>query len=390
MFFPRPIAQEKDDAIDPLILPVMHSHLLGDRRRAEAFQSAIARTVRPGDVVVDVGSGTGILALFACQAGAARVYAIERQRSLVPVIERLARANGYADRLVVRTGEACDIELPERADVLVSELIGQFGVDEGAVHILADAAARFLRPGGRLVPATLDVFVTPVESSAVRDAAEPWTTGVLGLDLSAARPWFASALHAGLVSREELLGQPRTMLSVTLGASPVPPRTWIAEAEVDLERDGTLNALAGWFSLGMAPGLVFSTAPGEPATHWYQALLPLAEPLTVRSGDRLRFTIAAMLDPAAPVWSWRGHLEHGGRSCGSFEHSTLEAVAVPPSSATPDPTWRIEAAREITTAIDGRTTIAALADHLAAKFAGRYPSRERALSEVAAILEALA
>lgn len=371
-------------------LAIVHSMIVGDARRGRAFCDAIDAVVRPGDIVVDVGSGSGLLALFACQAGAARVYAIERQRSLVPVIETLARANGCADRVTVVAGMAADVELPEQADVLVSELIGQLGVHEDAIHILADAAARFLRPGGRLVPSHLEVFVAPADSDAARTLSGPWTTDFFGLDLRAARPWFASAVHAADVTPPELLGASARVLGLALGASPPPPRVWSASIVLPVERAGSLNAVAGWFSLAMAPGRAFSTAPGEPATHWQQALLPLAEPIPVDAGDRVRLEIAVMLDPSLPVWSWRGDVERRGVVRGRFAHSTLDAFGQPPSTAAPRPTWRLEAAREVASAVDGRATVAQLAQRLRTRFGDRYPSSERALAEVAAILEALA
>src|SRR5471032_1272785 len=91
-----------------------HRQYVSDRARVDAFARAIASVVRPGDVVVDLGCGTGILGLLACRAGAARVYAID-SGSMLDVARRLARANGFADRIVHVPGHSTRVTLPERA-----------------------------------------------------------------------------------------------------------------------------------------------------------------------------------------------------------------------------------------------------------------------------------
>ena len=102
----------------------MHIAMLNDRRRTASFLAAIRRVVRPGDVVVDVGTGTGVLAIAAAQAGAARVYAVEAT-GIGKLAEANFRANGLQDRITLVPGWSMQVTLPERADVLVSEVIGK-------------------------------------------------------------------------------------------------------------------------------------------------------------------------------------------------------------------------------------------------------------------------
>ena len=104
-----------------------HRQYLSDAARIEAFRSAIHEVVRPGDVVVDLGSGTGILGFLACQAGAAKVYAIE-QGGMIEMARALARANGFESRIVFVPGLSTRISIPERADVIVADQIGQSGI----------------------------------------------------------------------------------------------------------------------------------------------------------------------------------------------------------------------------------------------------------------------
>ena len=88
----------------------VHRTMICDRVRTEAFRRAIDSVVRPGDVVLDVGAGSGILSLFAARAGAARVYAVERTTVAV-LAQELAAANGVAEIVQVIHGDIVDIEL---------------------------------------------------------------------------------------------------------------------------------------------------------------------------------------------------------------------------------------------------------------------------------------
>ena len=129
----------------------VHRSMIGDRVRTEAFRRAIDSAVRPGDVVLDVGAGSGILSVFAARAGAARVYAVE-QTSIAVFAQELAAANGVADTVQVIQADVLDIEPPERVDVIVSEWLGGFGIDEGMLPPVIVARDRWLKPGGIIDP----------------------------------------------------------------------------------------------------------------------------------------------------------------------------------------------------------------------------------------------
>ena len=96
-----------------------HRHYLLDHVRLNTFRRAIQESVNPGDVVVDLGSGTGILGLLACQAGAKRVYSIE-ESSLIELAREICRANGFEDRVHFVKGLSTRINLPEPADVILA------------------------------------------------------------------------------------------------------------------------------------------------------------------------------------------------------------------------------------------------------------------------------
>ncbi len=123
----------------------VHRTMICDRVRTGAFRRAIDSVVRPGDIVLDVGAGSGILSVFAARAGAARVYAVERTSAAV-LAQELAAANGAAEIVQVIHGDVLDVELPERVDVIVSEWLGGFGIDEGMLVPVIVARDRWLKP----------------------------------------------------------------------------------------------------------------------------------------------------------------------------------------------------------------------------------------------------
>ena len=90
----------------------LHGQLLDHRSRTQAYLKVVRDVVRPGSVVVDLGTGSGVLGVAAARAGAARVYAIEAT-AMAGVAQQVAAANGVADRVTVLRGWSQQILLPE-------------------------------------------------------------------------------------------------------------------------------------------------------------------------------------------------------------------------------------------------------------------------------------
>ena len=148
----------------------VHRTMICDRVRTGAFRRAIESVVRPGDIVLDVGVGSGILSVFAARAGAARVYAVERTSAAV-LARELAAANGVAEVVRVIHGDVTDVELPERVDVIVSEWLGGFGIDEGMLVPVIVARDRWLKPGGVMIPRLVMAWAALVHDRYLGDVA---------------------------------------------------------------------------------------------------------------------------------------------------------------------------------------------------------------------------
>lgn len=126
-----------------------------DEKRITVLQQAIMKAVKPGDIVADLGSGQGFLALFAAKAGAKKVYCVEIEETHVKYIRWLAKLNGVADKLVIITGDAMEVELPEPVDVIICELISAGFYYEPQIQVM-NRHLGMLKPGGLVVPEVME------------------------------------------------------------------------------------------------------------------------------------------------------------------------------------------------------------------------------------------
>lgn len=131
-----------------------------DSARTETFKRAIRETVRVGDIVVDVGSGTGILSFFAASAGAKKVYAVEIDVLLAKCLKKSIQANGLSDVIEVISGDALEASLPQNVDVVIAELIETGLLEEMQVKVMNDLRQKgIVGPKTKVMPQKYETFV---------------------------------------------------------------------------------------------------------------------------------------------------------------------------------------------------------------------------------------
>ena len=137
--------------------------MLSDQVRVLSYRAAIFQNVRD-KTVLEIGCGTGILSIFAAQAGAKKVIAIEESKAILTA-QQMAKANHCQDAITFIPSNSLDVELDEPVDVIVHELIGKDPFNENMIMYIDDARRRFLKPDGQLIPYKIDVCCYGVQSN---------------------------------------------------------------------------------------------------------------------------------------------------------------------------------------------------------------------------------
>lgn len=361
--------------------------MLNDERRVAAYAEAIRRAVKPGAVVLELGTGTGFMAMLACQAGAARVHAVEPNPA-IRVGEQMARENGFADRIVFHPVTSPRLELAERCDVLISDMRGPMPCAGNHLADLIDARERLLTPDAIWVCQTDTLHVAVAEiANPQRRPEVPWDGARWGLDLSAALRYATNdVLHHSPVAAE-LLSAGATW--ATIHYSQVASPHVRGRVELRVERDGEGRGLALWFEAGLFGGSRLSTAPGEPPHVYGNLFLPWPRMVPLRRGDGIIVKLDAVATGTSYEWSWRSAVRRGGETLANFQQSKLqgrlfESGTFARRSASHPPAARAELLVEkfLFERIDGKTTQAGLAAALVARFPDQFRDEGAALRRV--------
>jgi protein arginine N-methyltransferase 1 len=338
-----------------------HRQYLADPSRLDAFRRAMAAVVAPGDVVLDLGSGTGILGFLACQAGAAHVYAVD-DGGIIAIARDLAAANGLADRITFIRDHSTQVILPERVDVAVCDQLGPLGIEAGAIEYLRDARRRHLKPDGRIIPGAVTIQVAALESDELRHRLDFWSQRPAGLDLSAARSVATNTGYPFAVEAPQLLSAGASVAQVAIDGSG--EGMFAGQVSLEVQRAGRLDGICAWFLAHLSPGVTMTNDPTAPdRISRRQVMLPIESPVAVGPGDIVEARLLAR--SAELVVMWDVVVTRDGRRLAQSRHSTFHGMLVTNEEVRrTDPDLRPQlspagqARRTVVTMCDGTATVA--------------------------------
>jgi type I protein arginine methyltransferase len=368
-----------------------YGEMMTDPRRMDAYDRAIRAACRPGSVVLDLGAGTGIMALLACRAGAARVYAIETCDAIA-VAREIAQANGVADRITFIHGRSTDISLPESVDLIVADLRGTLPIRGASLASMIDAR-RFLAADGVIIPAADVVRGALVEAPASYDTiVAPWRQHARGFDTSAAERLVLQSWRKQHLTAEALLTAPHDFVRLDYHA--LETTSAGKTVTVRVVRPGSAHGLAVWFDTTLFGDIGFSNEPGVPVSVYGQGFFALPSPVPVDAGDVVQMTLRATPVTDDYVWCWDTRISSASgtvkaqSSQSTFHEHPLSARRIRALDAEARPSLSDSAAvdRLILQCLDGETTVSAVADAVRRQFPDRFADERVALARVRTVL----
>ena len=208
------------------------------------------------------------------------------------------------------------MQSPPRVDVVVSETLGNYPLEEDIVATLRDARKRHLKPGGAMIPHRVHQFVAPVTTGKIHKDLVDWDNVGYGIDYTPARVMSMHNIYVRTLAPAELLDQGRSAVEwdvIDLAAAPSSNRK--GEATFRIAKDTTIYGFLSWWTAELGPRIVLSTAPDAAKTHWEQLYLPLLEPIAAKAGERIGVALRSKTTPeTGTTLAWTAtHMDARGR-----------------------------------------------------------------------------
>lgn len=255
--------------------------------------------------------------MLACRAGAARVHAIEKT-ALAVVARDIVRANGFLEEIDVVRGDSAEVFLPDRADVVVCDQLGPFGIDGGILKVARHARERLLRPGGQLVPHAVELVIALVQQQNLHERLAFWHRRPAGFDFSPAGLLAANTPARVRLRAQSLLSHPQSaaLIELTRDAD-LPLRL---HADIRVTTAGVLHGVAGWFVARLSTTVSMTNSPiARGRIRRRQMVFPIAEAIDVAAGETVRVALRAR--PEEGIYAWT--VDVAGRQ---FRQSTVLGV----------------------------------------------------------------
>eukprot|EP00750_Incisomonas_marina_P006394 INCI14528.2.p1 GENE.INCI14528.2~~INCI14528.2.p1 ORF type:complete len:309 (+),score=51.76 INCI14528.2:107-1033(+) len=253
-------ATSKDYYVDSYSHFGIHEEMLKDRARTLSYRDAILGSSDKfaGKVVLDVGCGTGILSMFAAQAGAKTVFAVDCS-AIADQTRKIIEANGFSDVIQVIQGKIEEIELPvKQVDIIISEWMGYFLLFESMLDSVVFARDKWLIPGGLLYPDKATMYLNAIEDADYRNDKIDFWDDVYGFDMSCIKKMALLEPLVDKVFDEHRCSDEVALHHIDLNTVSVAELSFSAPFTLRFQRPDVCHALVSHFDV------TFSACPGAP------------------------------------------------------------------------------------------------------------------------------
>uniref|UniRef100_UPI00358FC59E protein arginine N-methyltransferase 1-like n=1 Tax=Myxine glutinosa TaxID=7769 RepID=UPI00358FC59E len=270
----------------------IHEEMLKDEVRTLTYRNAIYHNKHlfRDKFVLDVGSGTGILSMFAAKAGARKVFGIECS-SICDYSEKIIHTNNLDHVITIIKGKVEEVELPvEKVDIIISEWMGYCLLYESMLNTVIFARDKWLKPGGLIFPDRATLYITAIEDRQYKDYKIHWWENVYGFDMTCIRDVAIKEPLVDVVDPKQVVTNSCLIKEVDIATVNVDDLTFTSPFCLQVNRNDYIHALVAYFNIEFTKchkRTGFSTGPDAAYSHWKQTVFYLDDYLTVRRGEEL-------------------------------------------------------------------------------------------------------
>ncbi len=364
-----------------------YGSMLKDRIRVDAYLSAMRRAIRPGCTVLDIGTGTGFFAIMATRFGAAKVYAVDPNASIL-IAKEIAKANDAANMIEFLQADSTKLDLPP-VDVLMSDLRGVVPLFGQHLNSIADARDRLMRSDGIQIPQSDDLFITGVENEDLYRRATSAADTIHGVSMQPLYPYLSNTWMT--VESDEIASDECLLTSDehwhTIDYRTVTSPNVHGKATLIPKRPGQLHGYLIWFRAHLLPGIHYDTRPKPDYQVYGRMFFPLEQPIHLVESDQVHVDLRASLLSSIYTWRWSTEcVTAEGTAKASYKQSTF--LGAPVSKAeldrrsadeSPQKGPVGEAAMHVLASLDGQQTLDQVANDLFTTFPNQFSDIDNAI-----------
>ncbi|KAK2948199.1 putative Protein arginine N-methyltransferase 1 [Blattamonas nauphoetae] len=297
----------------------IHEEMLKDAHRTGTYRDSILQNKHlfQGKVVLDVGCGTGILSMFAVQAGAAKVYAVDSS-DIIDFARSIIEENGLSEKIELIKGKVEEIDLPvEKVDILISEWMGYCLLYENMLETVLVARDRWLdKTTGIMLPDWASLYIVGIEDFEYRASKIDFWDNVYGFKMSCLKREALAEPLVDVCDAEQTMTSSACVCELDLLSITKEDLAFTSQYEITAERDDTIHALVAFFDTDFSFGQKRSgnplktrsrisrddptqprqyrltTSPWTKPTHWKQTVFYLPNPCDLKQGEIMQGTFA--------------------------------------------------------------------------------------------------
>ena len=300
------IYHEKDYYFNSYSTFYIHEEMLKDKIRTGSYEKAILnnKEIFKNKIVLDIGSGTGILSIFACFAGAEHVYAIE-YADIADYSKEIIKKNNLENKITVFKEKVENVELPcEKVDIIISEWMGYFLLYESMLDTVLFARDKWLKNDGFILPDRAKIYLCGFEDKNYKFSKINSWDNIFDFDFSFLKGTAISEPLIDVCNKNNVISNCKKVFDIDLYNVKKEDLDFSSGYEIEFLRNDTFNCLVFWFDVVFSKlpnQVVLKTGPFDEPTHWKQTIFYIEDDVKVEKGEKLKGCICAVKDK----WNFR-------------------------------------------------------------------------------------